>query len=316
MKIHYYCYYVEDIETKEKYLFDIRPFLEAFTSWKKSLSIATKLTNGKEHLYLFPVQKNYFLFVQTKANDVIQMIETKADSINTSELAENLDKDKTLGFASYVLFDESKNLFAFSSRLSSPRVTAFKNFFNDMFMLLNEGRLHFVITQMKNSVTKSQATSLQFVGRTEVKVNKDNSLFNHIADHLMGETVDRDMIETIEVIIKPALKQNIRQSVGRAINRVEQTGLEGIVLKGKDAIDMPLRNYYITSTGGIFDEEDSLDSNTIRNSMSKGLKENELLHEKIKDYENDDELNFSSLPLERLEHYYDAENWPSLGNTK
>ncbi len=272
------------------------------------------MTNGKEHLYLIPVKKNYYLFVQTKANDVIQLIETKADSINTSKIAENLNKDSTLGFASYVLFDEKRNLFAFSSRLSSPRATAFKNFFNDMFMLLNEGRLNFVITQMKNAVTKEQAANLQFIGRTELKINKDNSLFKHIADHLMGETADRDMIETIEVVIKPALKQNIRQSIGRAVNRVEQTGLEGIVLKGKDAIDKPLRNYYITSSGGIFDEEDSLDNNTIHDTMLKGFKENVLLEDKIHDYEK--EIEFSSEPLKQLEVYYDPEKWPSLGDTK
>lgn len=312
MKIHYYCYYIEDIETKEKYLFDIRPFVQAFTSWKKSLSIATKLTNGKEHLYLLPVRKNFYLFVQTKANDVIQMIETKEDSINTSELVENLEKDTTLGFASYVLFDNERNLFAFSSRLSSPRVNAFKNFFNDMFMLLNEGRLSFVTTKMTNSISKDKAANLQFIGRTEFKVNKDNSLFTHITDHLMKEISDLDMIETIEIIIKPALKQNIRQSIGSALHKVEQKGLEGIILKGKNEIDMPLRNFYITSSGGIFDEAESLNNDRIYQDMSKGLEENPLLPEKIKLYEQD--IEFSDNDLNQLEFYCDPENWPTLGS--
>lgn len=314
LKIHYYCYYVEDIETRNKYLFDIRPFLKAFTTWENSLSIATNLTNGKEHLYLLPEGKNYFLFVQTKSNDVIQMIETKGNSIDTSKIVERLDKDTTLGFASYVLFHETENLFAFSSRLSSPRVNAFKNFFNDMFLLLNEGRFSFVVTQMKNSIEKSKAANLQFIGRTQFTVNKDNSLFQHIIEKFVGNTIDKDMIETLEITLKPATKQNIRQSAGSFITRVEENGLEGVVLKGKSEIDKPLRNFYITSSGGIFDEVDSLDNNLINQSMSDRLKDNTILKEKVEKFKDEEE--FTEERLERLEVFYDPKKWPTIGKKK
>lgn len=174
------------METREKYRFDLEPLINTLTDWKTSINITGKIQRGGESLYLIPISTNYYLFVQTKKNEVIKKIEKKTDSINATEIVNMLSNNESLGFASYVLFDQVKNLFAFSSRMYSPKVTAFQHFFDDIFMLLGLGNLRFAVEPMKSSMSKSNAMTLPFIGRTRLMINKDHSLFGHIANMMIG----------------------------------------------------------------------------------------------------------------------------------
>ncbi|MFA2944076.1 hypothetical protein KWE92_03995 [Acinetobacter pittii] len=310
MKINYYCYCVEDIETRDKYEFDIKPLIKTLTDWKTSINIAGKIVRGGESLFLLPVSKNYYLFVQTKTNEVIKKIEKKTDSINASEIVNMLNNNESLGFASYVLFDPVKNLFAFSSRMYSPKVTAFQHFFDDVFMLLGLGKLRFVVEPMKNSMSKTNAMTLPFIGRTRLMVNKHHDLFDHIANMLVGQASDRDVIEEMEVIIKPAPRKNVSQSMSRVINNTSQDGLEGIIIRAKENLEDQLKDVYISSSGAIFDEVNSIDEGIVYQKMADRLENNSLLADKVDEYEQTN--SFAKTPLNSLIHYYDANNWPVI----
>lgn len=312
MKINYYCHFIEHSDTEEQYLFDIKPFLKAFTNWETSIEIAKRLTRDGEHLYLLPVEgkKNYYLFVETKENDAIQKIKTSVASIDSSQIIDELQKeDSTIGFASYIFFDQERNIFAFSSRQNSPRAEAFRNFMNDLFGKLGFGRLDFKIFQLKENIPKTSVANFPFIGRTTITVNKDSDLFEHLAEYLMGKSADRNAIETFEVTIKPTSRQNINDSVIRSINKVKQQGLEGIRLKAKRTIDNkePLKEYFINDSGAIFDEIDSLDTSIIFEYMSGFVKTNTAISTKIQEHES--KYEFSSEPLTQLIDYYKPNKW-------
>jgi len=312
LKINYYCHFIEHSDTQEQYLFDIKPFLKAFTNWETSIEIAKRLTRDGEHLYLLPVEgkKNYYLFVETKENDAIQKIKTSVASIDSSQIIDELQKeDSTIGFASYIFFDEKRNLFSFTSRQNSPRAEAFRNFMNDLFGKLGLGRLDFKIFQLKDNIPKTSVANLPFIGKTSITVNKDSELFEYLAEYLIENSADRSAIETLEVTIKPASRQNINDSVTRAINKVKQQGLEGIRLKAKRTIDNkePLKEYFINESGAIFDEIDSLDTHIIYEYMSGFLKTNTILETKIQEHEG--KYEFSTETLTQLTEYNKPEKW-------
>lgn len=310
MKINYYCYCIEDLDTREKYNFDIKPLIKTLTDWKTSIGISGRIVRGGESLFLIPVSRNYYLFVQTKTNEVIKKIEKKPDSINASEIVNMLSNNESLGFASYVLFDPIRNLFAFSSRMYSPKVTAFQHFFNDVFMSLGLGRLSFVVEPMKNSMSKNNAMTLPFIGKTRLMVNKDHQLFDHIANLLVGQASDRDVIAEMEVIIKPAPRKNVSQSMASVIHNTQQNGLEGIIIRAKENMEDQLKDIYISSSGAIFDEVDSIEEGIVYAVMANCLATNQLLAEKVSDHERT--IGYTNKVLDSLLYYYDANNWPRI----
>lgn len=311
LKINYYSHYIEHADTEKEYLFDIKPFLKAFTNWETSIEIAKRLTKKREHLYLLPVEnkKNFYLFVETKENDAIQKIKTTSESINSSKIMEELEKDSTIGFASYIFFDETRNLFAFSSRQNSPRAESFRNFINDLFGQLGLGRLDFKISQLKEDISKEDATNLQFIGKTSIAVNSSSELYQHIADYLIGNSVDKKDIETIEVHFKPSSRQNINDSVGRAIRKIKREGLESIKLKAKEHVDEKeaLKDYFINDEGAIFNEIKTLDTAIIHQYMFDYINSNSLITTKIKEHEK--KRNFTNDVLSELVEYYKIEKW-------
>jgi hypothetical protein len=310
LKINYYCYCIEDIETREKYSFNLQPLINTLTDWKTSINITGKIQRGGESLYLIPISTNYYLFVQTKKNEVIKKIERKTDSINATEIVNMLNSNESLGFASYVLFDQNKNLFAFSSRMYSPKITAFQHFFDDIFMFLGLGKLRFAVEPMKSSMSKNNAMTLPFIGRTRLMINKDHSLFGHIANMMIGQASDREIIEEMEVIIKPAARKNASQSMSRVINNTEQTGLEGIIIRAKENVEDQLKDIYICSSGAIFDEVNSIEEGLVQQAMLDGLNSNQLLANKVDDYERS--IGYTTKTLDSLIHYHNADNWPNL----
>jgi len=311
LKIGYFAHHVYDTHNEVNYRFDLKPFLKALINWETSIELAKRLTKDGEHLYLLPVEgkKDFYLFVQTKSQDVIQKIKTSDDSIATKKIVDELEKDSTVGFASYVYFDDKRNLFAFSSRQNSPRYGAFKNFINDLIGKLGYGRLEFCVEQLKESIEKDEVSNLPFIGKTTITVNNDSELFDHIVDYLVGDSSDRKMIENIEVTLKPQLRQNINDSSARAVRSVKNKGLEGVRLKAKQSTDSKekVKEYFILESGSILDDIDSLEDTVIYQHMFDNLISNTELNSKLdiinksKDFSNDE--------LKELTQFYSNENW-------
>ncbi|EJO34649.1 putative exclusion protein [Acinetobacter sp. 263903-1] len=311
MKIGYFAHYVYDTHNEVNYKFDLKPFLKALINWETSIELAKRLTKDGEHLYLLPVQgkKDFYLFVQTKSQDVIQKIKTSDDSIATNKIVDELEKDSTVGFASYVYFDDKRNLFAFSSRQNSPRHGAFKNFINDLIGKLGYGRLEFCVEQLKESIEKQEVSNLPFIGKTTITVNNESELFDHIVDYLVGDSSDRKTIETVDITLKPQLRQNINDSSARAIRSLKAKGLEGVRLKAKRSTDSKekVKEYFILESGSILDNIDSLEDTAIYQNMYDNLISNDELNYKL------DAINkakdFSSDELKDLTQFYSNENW-------
>ena len=313
MKIYHYCYHIEDTNTQDIYPFDLKPFLKAFTNWDTSMQIASNVVMTGDKIFLVPVDgiKNFYLFVSAKTNDAVQKIKRTADNIHASNILKELEDDTNIGFASYIFFDPNRNIFSFASRLGAPTAAGFKNFIHNVLSRLNIGGLEFIIEPIQECLDKSEASNLPVIGRTSITVNKDNELFKLIADHLIGDSVDRDLIEGIQVTLKPELKQNIRDSAKNAINRLKIEGLEGIRMQAKRIAEdeKKLKEYRVIEKGNITHEVKSFDTAIIHKEMDDAIKSS-IVAKKYAEY--GEETEFCDKELQALTHFYDVEKWRNL----
>ncbi len=313
MKIYHYCHYIEDTNTQDAYQFDLKPFLKAFTNWDTSIQIASSVVMTGDKIFLVPVDgiPNFYLFVSAKTNDAVQKIKRTADNIHASNILKELEDDTNIGFASYIFFDPNRNVFSFASRLGAPTAAGFKNFIHTVFSRLNVGGLEFKIEPIQESLEKSEASNLPVIGRTSITVNKDNELFSLIADYLVGNSSDRDLIEGIQVTLKPELKQNIRDSAKNAINKLKIDGLEGIRMQAKRIAEdeKRLKEYRVIEKGNITHEVKSFDTAIIFQEMNDAIKLS-VVDKKYAEHEKETE--FCEEELKTLTCFYDAENWRSL----
>lgn len=310
MNIYHFCYDIQDTNTLDTYKFDLKPFLKAFTNWDTSMQIASNVVLTGDKTFLVPVDgiKNFYLFISAKTNDAVQKIQKTANNIHASNILRELEDDTNIGFASYIFFDPDRNLFSFASRLGAPTAAGFKNFMHNVFSLLEIGGFEFRIEAIQESLDKTDATNLPVIGRTSITVNKDNELFQLIADYLVGNSYDRDLIEGIQVTMKPELKQNIRDSAKNAINKLRINGLESIRLQGKriGEDEKRLKEFRVIEEGNISHEVKSFDSDIIYQEM---LKANQLsiIQDKYSEYVNKTE--FTKDELRALTHFYKVDNW-------
>lgn len=313
MKIYQYCYKVQDTNTLEVYPFDLKPFLSALTNWDTSIQIASKVVMGGDKIFLIPVDglKNFYLFVSAKSNDAVQKIKKTADNIRASNILKELEEDTNIGFASYIYFDPTMNIFSFASRLGAPTAAGFKNYLHNVFSHLKIGGLEFQIDPIQECLEKSYASNLPVIGRTSITVNQDNELFTLIADYLIGKSIDRDLIEGIQVTIKPQLRQNIRDSAKNAINKLRINGLESIRIQAKTISDndKKLKEYRVVEKGNIAHEVKSFDTAIIYQDMSEALN-SPIVKKKYSEYEIEND--FSSEELHTLTYFYNVENWRNL----
>lgn len=313
MKIYHYCYEIEDTNTLDVYPFDLKPFLKALTNWDTSIQIASNVVMTGDKIFLVPVDgiKNFYLFVSAKTNDAVQKIKKTADNIHASNILKELEEDTNIGFASYIFFDSDRNIFSFASRLGAPTAAGFKNFIHSVFSLLRIGGLEFKIEPIQECLEKEEASNLPVIGRTSITVNQDNELFKLIADYLIGNSVDRDLIEGIQVTLRPQLKQNIRDSAKNAINKLKIEGLESIRMQAKRIAEdeKKLKEYRIIEKGNITYEVKSFDTAIIFQEMNEAIKST-IIDKKYSEYKNNTE--FCDKELQALIHFYDVENWRHL----
>ncbi|GAA5630689.1 hypothetical protein Acal02_01297 [Acinetobacter calcoaceticus] len=277
------------------------------------MQIASNVVMTGDKIFLVPVDgiKNFYLFVSAKTNDAVQKIKKTADNIHASNILKELEEDTNIGFASYIFFDPDRNIFSFASRLGAPTAAGFKNFLHNVFSLLKVGGLEFRIDPIQESLEKSEASNLPVIGRTSITVNKDNELFKLIADYLVGNSVDRDLIEGIQVTLKPELKQNIRDSAKNAINQLQLEGLESIRMQAKRiaADEKKLKEYRVIEKGNITHEVKSFDTAIIFQEMNDSI-HSSTVDRKYAEYEKETE--FCDKELQALSHFYNVENWRNL----
>ena len=288
MKLNYFTYCFEKFEDKSQFRMDINDFIKSSTS-NEALPFAKQNRHSGENLYLLSVLENFYLFVQTKDREIIKKIEKKEDEIKAHEIQSLLNEDESLGFASYVYFHPTLRVFGFASRVLSPKFTAFQMYINNLLVMLEIRDISFLIHPLKTEITTNQAMTLPFIGTTRFLVRKDSSLGESFKEFFLGSTNPNDLevIESFEVIVKPAPRKALTDTIKRRLASIDDDGIKGIILRGKQNIEDNVKDFYIHSAGALYDEIKNTEEAQVLNEIKEKVENNVELADKVEEYEQE-----------------------------
>lgn len=304
MKLSYFGYSVKALGNNPvNYLFDLRPFIRAFTNLDNA-AFKNEFSYQDEKVFLLPNIGNLYLFLITRHNDIIKKI--RSTDLSVSEIDDMLNADESLGFASYVYVGQG--YIGFASTMMAPKSKAFVYFLNHMLHLLGIHNYQIDLTALMQQATRADALQMQFIGRSVIQVNRENSLYEDIRELLGGTHEDFSNVGSFELTFKPTCRQNIKPAVSRAINTLEDDGLERMLIKAKEHLSDELTDLYLAGKGQI---SDSIARGNglapIGHQIEDKIQANELLAEKVREHEDNEA--FQKVEPEVFVALHDAAAW-------
>lgn len=250
MKLSYYGYsFTEFSKSKRPSAIDLLKICKNFCN-HFSPEIKNLLKNNGENQYLVHQGGNLFLFIQTRSQELIKKIDAK--SISVSEIYDSLEEDENIGFASYVYID---NLYmCFGSTLMAPKIKSFIDFINSILDLHQITNYRFSVTPFLSQTTPTEIKKAHFIGRTTLKISKDNSFANEIKEFFGGESSYYEDIDSFEIIIRPKLRKDISKAITQVVDKAStDKGVEKFIIAAKKEEDERLTDYYLSGRGLVSD---------------------------------------------------------------
>lgn len=169
MRINYYMYNFHNVNTADVYDFNISKIIENSTN-KIAYPYVTDITYNDEKLYLIKLKKDFYLFVQTKNQEIVKAVEEKRSVFSATDLTNKLAANESMGFASYIYMNDKFPIFAFGSRVLSPTPTAFVFYIEQLLKRMKIRDLSFKLIPVKTQISRAEAAKLDFIGRTSFQV--------------------------------------------------------------------------------------------------------------------------------------------------
>lgn len=302
MKLSYYGYSVERHADGEKFLFDMRPFIDAFSKFQ-DVNFKNKFSHAGENVYLLCAGKDFYLYLITRSQEVIRKIKSTDHSV--SEINDMLQRDERLGFASYVYL--GNGFIGFASTIMAPKTNSFSKFINDIFEAIGNSDYKFTLHPFLQEATFADALDMPFIGRSSVQVTRENKLYEDIRDFFNGTAEEFADVDSFEVTIKPRRLQNIDAAVKKVITSVDQDGLDKFVCRAKQDLGDHLMDMYLVGKGMISDIIPKGTDFDIYESISAKVEENDELIAKLKEHE--DHEGFKKEEPQVFAGFNDVDSW-------
>ena len=302
MKVNYFGYYFLDNTTQDKVLFDIRPFIKKFCA-TECVEFKNSFTHQDEHIYLLHHINDVYLFIITRSNEVIRKINTT--NLSVDEIHSLLEKDEQLGFASYVIIKD--HYFGFGSTLLAPKADIFSRYINLLLISLGIVQWTFIPQVLLYQATRAEAMKLPFIGKTCIELSKENSFLDDFLKTISADTTDTLELESLEIIIKPKSKQNIKPTVVKFLDNIQDEGVKKIIMKAKSENASQLTDLYLIGSGAISDNVDKNNESKIADKMEAKLNDNEYLTTKVSEFTKDE--NKSKNNINDIVRYHNSDSW-------
>lgn len=305
MKVSYYGYFLHNQATGKKVLFDIRPLLRAFTK-SATVEFKNQFTHQGEHIYLLPHTVGTYLFIITRSKELIRKINT--ESLSIGDVNTMLTQDEQIGFASYVLFKEDH--FAFGSTLLAPKVDVLCRYISDLIESLGVVEWQFIPKALLYQTTREEALKMDFVGRTTITLDRENSLARDFIELVTGEVSGGTNLDGIEITFKPKPRKSIKNTVDKFIENASDEGVKRMIMKAKSETMSHLVELYVAGKGGVSDSIDGKVEQRIAHQIEKKMAENTFLPTQLREFK--DVEDFESDPVEGISRYCTDDAWSSL----
>jgi hypothetical protein len=305
MKVNYFAYCLENEKTGQRVLFDLRKFLKAFCRLKHT-KFKSQFIHQDENVYLFYQTLDTYLFLITRSNELIKKINT--ESLAVDEIHSLLADNEQLGFASYVLFKEDH--FGFGSTLLAPKLDVFTNYINQLLQEAKIASWQFVPLAIMHQATRDNALNLNFLGKTTIEVNKDNTLYKDLINVIKGNVDDTLDLSSFELTMKPKARQNIKPVVDKLLNEISDKGLEKFIVRAKSEVSSQMMDLYLIGHNAVSDTVNKDNEAKIPMELGKKYNNNELLPIKLAEYRSNE--NFEENSIKAIVSYHNDNSWSDL----
>lgn len=302
MKIGYYGYCILEKSSGTRTLMPFSKFIRTFCSYENP-KYKNQFTHGGEYVFLLHAIGDLYLFVQTRSNELIKKI--NYENISVAEIYDLLGTGEMIGFASYVHMADS--YIGFASTMLAPRVSSFAEFINKILASVGADKYQFVLIPLLHQVSKADAISMPFIGKSTIQVNKSNSLFDDFVSFVGGKAGDFDDVDSFEITIRPRDRKDISKAVSKVISTVPDDGLEKLIIKAKENFKESLVDMYLVGKGLLSDKINTKDEKVIAQKIRERIDSNQLLKSKVSAHEQDE--SFSKDSIDCISNFNHATAW-------
>lgn len=142
----------------------------------------------------------------------------------------------------------------FGSTLMAPKIKSFIDFINSILDLHQITNYRFSVTPFLSQTTPTEIKKAHFIGRTTLKISKDNSFANEIKEFFGGESSYYEDIDSFEIIIRPKLRKDISKAITQVVDKAStDKGVEKFIIAAKKEEDERLTDYYLSGRGLVSD---------------------------------------------------------------
>ncbi|MEW6350723.1 MAG: hypothetical protein AB1646_16805 [Thermodesulfobacteriota bacterium] len=316
MRVTYHGYYLSHRNGRERCLFDMREFLGRFAEVHDA-NYKNQFVDGGEQMYLFPLSRDCFMFVRTSSNEVMRRVNTA--TIQAEEIYALLGPAERLGMVSFVLFDDHYLAFGYTPK--GPRISALCRLLDAIFASTGLGHYAFCTKALMHQAAKDEVVHMPEVGRAEIVVARENTLFQDIVG-LFGFTAEEVIdIKNLEITIRPRRNKSIAGPVAKVLqsalpegqeNAEARKALEKAVVRARADLDDQLVDYYLTAQGAIGDHVNIRGEAAINEQIMRRMEGNAVLLREVEEFENDENDAFTQMDCGDIRRFSDVDPWTAM----
>ncbi|TCN64008.1 RexA-like intracellular sensor of abortive infection system [Vibrio crassostreae] len=318
MKLRYFGYYLRKFDTQQKFLFNIKPIVDAFIG-SNNTELKSSFKRGDEKLYLTQIKghKNLYYFVRTSDDDIIKRINEQ--SITVGEISDKLSANEKVAFASHVYICPQNQIIAVASGMSCPRFDDFADYINELFHKVKLNNYQFHIDALTANASKQDLLKMKMVNSVYVDVAADKSLGKLIAKELTGSA--NTSLGDFRITIEPN-GTNLKGAFKTMMNRLAPNGtasntqgVTSIGAKAKhDELKGQLMDYWLDNENNLLDSLNKGAKTKLPAQITAKFDSNTDLGPLYKEYLKDEGLKAKADPL--LDTYKDVKTFAKKEDKK
>ncbi|OON34643.1 hypothetical protein BTJ39_23795 [Izhakiella australiensis] len=195
-------------------------------------------------IFAHHISRECYLITKTYDSDLVKRV--NKTTLSVDEIKNVLGNDETLAFPSFLLIKDG--IIGYACTQHGPRVRELEIYLSSKMNIEPPYKLR--LGPLMRDVTKDDALDMEFIGRTTLRVESGSKLFSPLLRAAGVETIEEELLDGLEITIKPKRLRNI-SNMSKELIRNADDGHSDIHLKAKEYAADLLTDYYLSNKGHI-----------------------------------------------------------------
>ncbi|EEW3330758.1 protein rexA [Escherichia albertii] len=238
MKLNFYASYQQN--GKERFPIDLVSGLSEQVIKAKNNALEV----DDYFIFAHHINRECYLITKTYDSDLVKRV--NKTTLSVDEIKNVLGSDETLAFPSFLLIKDG--IVGYACTQHGPRIRELEIYLSNKLNITNPFKL--CLEPLMRDVTRDDALDMEFIGRTTLRVESGSKLLSPLLRAAGIETIEEELLEGIEITIKPKRMRNI-SNMSKELIRNADDSHSNIHLKAKEYAADLLTDYYLSSKGHI-----------------------------------------------------------------